>query len=130
MLKTKDDCSANRHTTVGTWQRPGFTLTEAITVIGVLSILGVCVVSSASSARGTSKNSTCLNNLSRIAYANLIYATNDPTDPALPVHAAQFSQDATNPTWIGAYEWGGKSGAGDKGFVPGAGGTVYFLTSR
>ena len=71
-------------------------MTEAIVVVGVLLVLGVCVVSSASVARGNSKNSTCLNNLSRIGYANLIYAAQDPSDPALPVHA-QFTQDPN--TW-------------------------------
>ncbi|MCH7994383.1 MAG: hypothetical protein IIB57_08060 [Planctomycetes bacterium] len=130
MPTARNNRSVETRTNIRASQRPGFTLTEAIVVVGVVSVLGVCVVSAASVARGNSKNSTCLNNLSRIGYANLVYAAQDPSDPALPVHPAQFTQDANDPTWIGAYEWGGKSGVGEAGFVEGPGGDDAFLTSR
>ena len=129
-LKWIERSIIDRRITVSVSQRPGFTLTEAIVLVGVFSVLGVCVVSSASGARGNSKSSTCLNNLSRIGHANLIYAAQDPSDPALPVHRLQLMQDPNDPSWIGAYEWGGKSGAGKPGFIPGAGGDNLFLTSR
>lgn len=129
-LKSKQKAIVDRRMTVRASQRPGFTLAEAIVLVGVLFVLGVCVVSAASVARGNSKNSACLNNLSRIGYANLIYAAQDPSDPALPVHPLQLMQVPNDPTWIGAYEWGGKSGVGEAGFIPGAGGADFFLTSR
>jgi len=106
------------------------TLIEAIIAVDVVIVLILCVAATTGNVRGRSKNSVCLNNLSRIGYANLIYAANDPSDPALPVHGLQIAQDPNDPIWIGAYEWGGKSGVGQKGFVPGAGGTEWFLTSR
>jgi len=106
------------------------TLIELVIAADVVIVLILCVAATTGNVRARSKNSVCLNNLSRIGYANLIYAANDPSDPALPVHGAQFLQDIDNPTWIGAYEWGGKSGIGDPGWVPGAGGAEFFLTSR
>lgn len=37
----------------------------------------------------------------------------------IPVHPGQFAQDSNDPTFIGAYEWGGKSGVGRPDFLGG-----------
>jgi len=106
------------------------TLIETVIASGVVIVLVLCVASTTGNVRERSKNSVCLNNLSRIGYANLIYAANDPTDPALPVHGAYLLQDPGNPSCLGEYEWGGKSGVGQQGFVEGAVGENDILTSR
>jgi hypothetical protein len=60
----------------------------------------------------------------RIGYANAIYAAQDAADMALPVHPKQFQQCpdeiCSETVYVGAYEWGGKSGVGQDDFVTGA----------
>ncbi len=107
-----------------------FTLTEALVTAGALCLMIVCLVPAATVTRGSSKQSVCLNNLMRIGYANLIYAAQDISDPALPVHPGQYTQDPDDPIWVGAQEWGGKSGVGEPGFVDGPDGEDPLLTSR
>jgi len=92
------------------------------------------LVPAAAQLRVSSKETTCLGNLMRIGYANAVYAGDNLSDPALPIHALQFAQCGpnypglcNNPSFIGAYEWGGKSGVGMPGWVeyPGVLGSKY-----
>ena len=99
-------------------------VTGAVVAVGLLTLL---LVPATASVATNSKNARCLSNLMRIGYANAIYAAQDPADMALPVHPKQFQQcpdlepgDMCNdPIFVGAYEWGGKSGVGRDDFVPG-----------
>lgn len=54
-----------------------------------------------------------------IGVAQRSYSANDPNEWAIPVHPLQFFQSSNNPSFIGAYEWGGKSGTGGPWFGPG-----------
>jgi len=96
--------------------------------------LVVILVPATAQLRDGSKEAACIHNLMRIGYANAVYAGEHVSDPALPVHPLQFSQCGQNhtglcssPSFIGAYEWGGKSGIGRPGFInyPGAVGSKY-----
>ncbi|MBI4716411.1 MAG: hypothetical protein HY763_01275 [Planctomycetes bacterium] len=120
-------CTATRNAYA---TRRGFSITE-LAVVAVIVVLGVLLVApSLEEARGRSKHALCLANLRAIAEATRVYTAEDPTAMALPVHPLEYVQDPEEPTWIGAYEWGGKAGIGAPGFVPGAGGQFYFLTSK
>ena len=70
----------------------------------------------------------CLAHLKHIGTTSLIYAADDTQDMVIPVHPRQFQQDLTNPTFIGAYEWGGKSGVGQDDYYSGSPGNP--LSSR
>ncbi len=98
-------------------RRPGLTLVESVCSCLVLAMLLGIVAPSLEVARQKSKQSVCLDRLHSIGAATVTYTMSDPDGHALPVHAAQFRQDATNPSFIGAYEWGGKSGIGRNAFV-------------
>ena len=105
--------------------RPGITLTETIVIVVALVVLTVSLLPAAAGVRNGSKAGRCLNNLAQIGYANTIYAALDAADMALPVHPKQFQQcpdqppgqPCFEPIYVGAYEWGGKSGIGRDDFV-------------
>jgi len=96
-------------------------------VLGVLlfgMITLVFIVPSVAQFHITSKESRCLSNLARIGFANSVYANMDASDPAIPIHRLYYLQCGwgheglcPSPSFIGAYEWGGKSGLGFPGFV-------------
>jgi len=92
--------------------RLGFTLVEAVAVAVTLAVVAAFMASAAGGIRGDSKASRCMLNLMQTGYASSIYAANDPADMAIPVHPLQFAQNPSQPTFVGAYEWGGKSGIG------------------
>jgi len=75
---------------------------------------------SLNSARQSSQYGVCLARLGAIGAATAVYTKADPDEQSLPVHPLFAAQDPENLTYIGAYEWGGKSGVGRPGFVPGA----------
>jgi hypothetical protein len=103
-------------------------LAETIATFLALLLLAACLLPATASVRGASKQSRCLNNLLQISYANAVYAAQDQANMALPVHPKQFQQCpdqppgdfCTDPKFIGAYEWGGKSGIGQDDFVTGS----------
>ena len=99
--------------------RKGHTLVSAAATVAALGVLAICFIPAAAGVRRSSKQSKCLANLMQIGYANAIYAAQDPADMAIPVHEGFFEQDRNHPIWIGPYEWGGKSGRGETGFVKG-----------
>jgi len=111
-------------------QRAGFSLVESVVVLLAVALLVALIQPSLASARRHSKFSVCLDRLAVIGAATAIYSAEDPEDMALPVHPRFYDQDPFNPSFIGAYEWGGKAGKGAPGWTPGVGGTYFFLTSR
>ena len=112
----------NRRTTQGHRLRAhgrGLTLVElAVTLAASAILMGVLMPTTGSVARNR-KQAKCLDNLARIGVANTIHAATTSGEPALPVHPAFFDQYESGNIWVGPYEWGGKSGIGETGFVTG-----------
>jgi len=99
-------------------------LVETAAAAGCAVVLLLLVLPSAAEVSRYGTSAVCLANLGRIGYANTIYSAMDANDAALPVHRLQFQQDPLNPTYIGAYEWGGKSGVGRPDYVEDWAGTA------
>ena len=91
---------------------PGFSLVELVVIAGCVGLLFAIVQPSLQASLGQSRNAVCLDRLRAIGQANLTYSADDPDGWAIPVHSKQYQQDPYNPVFIGAYEWGGKSGVG------------------
>ncbi len=116
-------------------RRSALSLIEVAALVVIAVVLTAGLVPSLASVRMSGKESRCLSNLMQIGFANSMYAAKEPSDPALPVHAKQFDQCLSplvggfcqDPMFVGAYEWGGKSGVGVPGFVefPGQLGSRY-----
>ncbi len=98
----------------------GFTLIELLVVIAIIAMLIAILLPSLENGRRQTKRASCLSNLKSIASASRVYETDDPQGWSIPVHPAQFLQDGRNPTFVGAYEWGGKSGVGQPNFLEGS----------
>ena len=92
-----------------------FTLVELLVVVACVGLVAGILFPSIQDALGQSRQSVCLARLHDIGQANLVYSADDWSMAAIPVHALQTQQDPNNPTFIGAYEWGGKSGVGQPG---------------
>jgi len=103
----------------------GFTLIELLVVIAIIALLISILLPSLDAARRASKQSACLSHIKNIATSSLVYESDDPSGFGIPVHWKQFHQDPNNPTYIGAYEWGGKSGIGNPNYLTGYGGSIY-----
>jgi prepilin-type N-terminal cleavage/methylation domain-containing protein len=99
--------------------RWGFTLIELLVVVAIIALLVSILLPSLHRAREAAKRSACLANMKAIATTSGVYESNDPNGWGVPAHAGQFNQDPQDPTFIGAYEWGGKSGVGRPGFLNG-----------
>lgn len=117
--------------------RRAASLTEVIATVTAIAILLCAVLPVLATVARDSKTGQCLSNLGRIAHATAIYTAMDPENMALPVHPLQVQQCASqivpgwgcsDPSFIGAYEWGGKSGVGSEDFVERYAG--HFLSSR
>lgn len=109
----------------------GFTLIELLVVLQIVALLIAILGPSLEAARRGSKNSVCLERLRGLGQASRIYQADDPNGLIIPVHPLQDRPDPYEPIYLGAYEWGGKSGVGGVGFVFGpTTGEFAFLTSR
>lgn len=101
-------------------RRAGFTLIELAVVAGCVVFVGALLQPSLSTARARSKQSVCLERLRNIGTASRTYAADSAQGWAIPTHHLQFEQTSGNITFIGAYEWGGKSGVGQDDYVTGS----------
>lgn len=93
--------------------RRGFTLIELLVVIAIIALLLSILLPSLEAARRTAKRNACLAHIKNIATSSRVYEADDPQGWGIPVHPLQFYQNTNAPTFIGAYEWGGKAGVGD-----------------
>jgi prepilin-type N-terminal cleavage/methylation domain-containing protein len=101
--------------------QPAFTLIELLVVIAIIALLIAILLPSLEAARRQSKQSTCLAHIASIAKSSRIYEADDASGWGIPVHPKQYEQCGPNfpedqlcqnPIFVGAYEWGGKSGIG------------------
>ena len=110
--------SGLRRVSAGTgFNSRGFTLIELLVVISIIALLISILLPSLKSARSQSKRATCLAHMKGIATSSRVYAADDEQGYGIPVHPLQYRQDPIDPSFIGAYEWGGKSGIGSPGFT-------------
>ncbi|KAA0219742.1 MAG: prepilin-type N-terminal cleavage/methylation domain-containing protein [Phycisphaerae bacterium] len=99
----------------------GFTLIELLVVIAIIALLISILLPSLQNARNQAKRTKCGAHLRDISLASRTYASEDDGAWAIPIHGRQYEQNPQTPTFIGAYEWGGKSGIGRGGFCSGGG---------
>ncbi|MCH9033693.1 MAG: prepilin-type N-terminal cleavage/methylation domain-containing protein [Planctomycetes bacterium] len=107
-----------------------FTLIELLVVIAIIALLISILLPALETARKQAKKAVCMAHIKNITTSGQVYAADDPNDMTIPVHPLMFQQDLNNPSFIGTYEWGGKSGIGETGWVPTSGGKNFFLGSR
>jgi prepilin-type N-terminal cleavage/methylation domain-containing protein len=108
--------------------RVAFTLIELLVVIAIIALLIAILLPSLEAARRQSKQSACLSHIKNIATSSRVYAADDPSGWGIPVHPLQYRQCpgqqpgemCNDPKFVGAYEWGGKSGIGQDDFVTGS----------
>jgi prepilin-type N-terminal cleavage/methylation domain-containing protein len=100
-------------------QRRAFTLIELLVVVAIIALLVSILLPSLQKAREAAKRSACLSSMKNIASTSRVYEAGDPSGWGIPVHPGQYTQDSQDPTFIGAYEWGGKSGIGFPEFLGG-----------
>lgn len=101
-------------------RRSAFTLIELLVVIAIIALLLAILLPSLEAARRNARRGACAAHIKNIATSSRVYEADDPQGWGVPVHPMQFYQNTNSPTYIGAYEWGGKSGVGRQDFVPGS----------
>lgn len=82
-------------------------------MVSAVMLLFAMVQPSLHVARALSKQSVCIDRLHGIMTASAIYSDQDPMGITIPVNA-EIAEDAE---YLGAYEWGGKSGIGRPNWI-------------
>ena len=103
-----------------------FTLIELLVVIAIIALLVAILLPSLDAARRQAKQNACLSHIKNIATSSRVYEADDPSGWGIPVHPKQYDQcpglppgaTCPNPVFVGAYEWGGKSGIGRPEYIP------------
>ena len=110
--------------------RTGFTLIELLVVVAIIALLVAILLPSLARAREQAKNAACMSHIKNIATSSRVYEADDPNGWGIPVHPMQYDQANTGntPIFIGAYEFGGKSGIGRPQY--GGGGQTGVLGSK
>jgi prepilin-type N-terminal cleavage/methylation domain-containing protein len=106
--------------------RRAFTLIELLVVIAIIALLIAILLPSLEAARRAAKQNACTSHIKNIATSSRVYEADDASGWGIPVHWRQYYQDPNDPTFIGAYEWGGKSGIGSPEWQGGS----HFLDSK
>lgn len=107
-----------------------FTLIELLVVIAIIALLIAILLPSLEAARAQSKKAACLSHIKNVATSSRVYEADDPSGWGIPVHPEQFNQCpeqargtiCADPVFVGAYEWGGKSGIGRDFYLTGSSG--------
>ena len=95
-------------------RRDAFTLIELLVSVAIIALLISILLPSLQAAREAGKSSACLSMLKNIATTSSVYEADDPNGWGIPAHPGQFRRTVGSSvrTYVGAYEWGGKSGIG------------------
>ncbi len=104
-----------------------FTLIELLVVIAIIALLISILLPSLDRAREQSRRAVCLSALRNIAASSAVYEAGDTRGFGIPVHPDFLAAPTGRPIYVGAYEWGGKSGVGRPCFM---GGGTDILNSR
>jgi len=105
--------------------RVGFTLIELLVVIAIIALLIAILLPSLEAARRQAKQNTCLSRIKGIATSSRVYETDDPNGWGIPAHGSlgvgegdmSWPELASRGRFVGAYEFGGKSGIGRDDFM-------------
>jgi prepilin-type N-terminal cleavage/methylation domain-containing protein len=95
----------------------GFTLVELLVVVSIIALLISILLPSLKCARAQTKRAVCIANCKGIATASIVYAADDPTEAAVPVHpqVRNLGPSGSLRRATMVYGFGGKSGRGKEG---------------
>jgi len=92
----------------------GFTLIELLVTVSIIALLVAVLLPSLRTARESARRCVCVGNLRAIASGSNLYATEDAQNESIPIHPSTYDGIDTYHGDPGAYDWGGKSGIGQR----------------